>query len=315
VTVRRPDPSRLLRWYPDSWRERYGDEFCALLEDQLGGHAPTLRFRLSIARAGIKERAVGAAIVGRSSSSTERARTGVLLVLGAWAVFVIAGASYSKLSEHFSNVVPAAYRAVPWGAFEVVRSAAFLATALFLIGIVTAMPAFGRFLRAGGWPEIRRCVIPAVAVGGTALAGTVGMVIWAHALSTAQRNGTDPGYGVAFVAWALLIAATICLWTRAAIATARRIRLGRRALALESGLAVAVAAAMCAMTVASAIWWGSMAEHAPWFLHGTATGTAGSPFDLRLAATMALMLGAVVAGQYGVARIGRSWVDLRRGAS
>jgi hypothetical protein len=46
-----PDPAlrRLLRWYPRAWRERYGDEFLATVEDISGGGPPTARLRLSVA--------------------------------------------------------------------------------------------------------------------------------------------------------------------------------------------------------------------------------------------------------------------------
>ncbi len=40
---------RLLRWYPPAWRDRYGDELVALLEDELDGTAPTVRLRVSLA--------------------------------------------------------------------------------------------------------------------------------------------------------------------------------------------------------------------------------------------------------------------------
>ena len=306
-------PSRLVRWYPAAWRERYGDEMAALIEDQLGDQTPTLRFRLSIARAGLRERAIGSGVVGRSAAPSERARAGALIVLGAWSAFVIAGASFSKLAEHFSVVVPATHRALPWTAFQVVQIGALIAASLFAVGIVIALPAVSRFLRAGGWSTVRRSVLRSAVLGGAAVVGTIGLAVWAHAISSAQRNGTDPGYGVAFIVWAVLVAATICVWARAGIAVGRRIQLSRRQLVFESGLAIGVAGAMCAMTVGTAIWWGSMAVSAPWFLHGSPVGTAGSPIDLRLIVTMAVMLASVIAGEYGVARIGRSWADMLRG--
>jgi MFS family permease len=306
-------PSGMVRWYPAAWRERYGDEMAALIEDQLGDQTPTLRFRLSIARAGLRERAIGSAIVGRSAAPSERARTGALIVLGAWSAFVIAGASFSKLAEHFPVVVPATHRA--WTAFQVVQIAALIAASLFAGGIVIALPAVSRFLRAGGWSTVRRSVLRSAVFGGAAVTGTIGLTVWAHAISSAQRNGTDAGYGVAFVVWAVLVAATICVWARAGIAIGRQIQLSRRQLALESGLAIGVAGAMCTMTVSTAIWWASMAVSAPWFLDGSPVGTAGSPVDLQLIVTMAVMLASVVAGGYGVARIGRSWADMLRGTS
>ena len=249
------DPSGMVRWYPAAWRERYGDEMAALIEDQLGDQTPTLRFRLSIARAGLRERAIGSAIVGRSAAPSERARTGALIVLGAWSAFVIAGASFSKLAEHFSVVVPAPHRALPWTAFQVVQIAALIAASLFAVGIVMALPAVSRFLRAGGWSTVSRSVLRSAVLGGAAAASTIGLAVWAHAISSAQRNGTDPGYGVAFV--------------------------------------------VCSV------------HRKP----SEPLGTAGSPVDLRLIVTMAVMLASVVAGEYGVARIGRSWTDMLRGTS
>jgi hypothetical protein len=189
-----------------------------------------------------------------------------------------------------------------------------MAAVLVVVGGITALPAFTTFLRAGGSPAFRRSVLRAASLSAVTVAAAAALIPWAHALSNAQRNGTDAAYMAAFAVWAVLLVATLCSWTQAGSLAERRLVLSRRALAVESVLAVAVAAAMISMTIATAIWWAAMAEHAPWFLHGTATGTAGSPFDLRLAATMALMLGAVVTGEYGVARIGRSWVELRRGA-
>ena len=32
-----PTPRKLLRWYPRAWRERYGEEFLAMIEDSLDG--------------------------------------------------------------------------------------------------------------------------------------------------------------------------------------------------------------------------------------------------------------------------------------
>ena len=309
---RRTDVTRLVRWYPEAWRERYGDELAALMEDHLGNRSPSLRFRSSIVRAGLGERAREAGFTGRSSSPVERARAGTLLVLFAWTAFVIAGASFSKLSEHFGAAVPSASRSLPSAAFSQVQTVAIMAAVLVVVGGITALPAFTTFLRAGGSPAIRRSVLRAATLSAVTVAAAAALIPWAHALSNAQRNGTDAAYMAAFAVWAVLLVATLCSWTQAGSLAERRLVLSRRALAVESVLAVAVAAAMISMTVATAIWWAAMAEHAPWFLHGTPVGTNGSPFDLRLAATMGLMVVAIVVGEYGVARIGRAWVELLR---
>ncbi len=308
---RRSDPSGLLRWYPRAWRERYGHELAALMEDHLQDRRPSLRFRLSMACAGLRERAHHGGLLGEGRPPAERVRAGSLLVLWAWAAFVIAGANFSKLSEHFAQALPAASRAVPQAAFLVVQALAGTGAILVLVGALAAFPAFVRFLRAGRWPNVRRQVLLAVPVTGLTVVATVGLGVWARSLSTFQRNGGSFAYELAFLADAALIAATLVLWTVATVATARHLDLSPRLLALEATLASALALAMAAMTAATAVWWGALARSAPWFLHGTALEGAGSPIDRRLLLTMVTMLAAVVVAAWGVIRIGRSWSGLR----
>jgi len=42
-----------MRWYPKSWRARYGEGLTALLEDTHGDKALSWKLRSSIARAGL----------------------------------------------------------------------------------------------------------------------------------------------------------------------------------------------------------------------------------------------------------------------
>ena len=41
-------PARLLRWYPRAWREQYGEELLALIQDTLDEGRPTWRLRLGV---------------------------------------------------------------------------------------------------------------------------------------------------------------------------------------------------------------------------------------------------------------------------
>ena len=311
MSVRGSDPDRLLRWYPPAWRARYGDEMGALMADDLAGRPPTPRFRFSIAAAGLRERGHAAGLLGDRTPPAERVRAGALLVLGAWAAFVVAGASFAKLSEHFDAAVPAASRDLPWAVFRAIETLAVVGSLLVAAGALAALPALVRALRAGAWPRLRRPVLGAGAASVLVAAGTVGLVAWANRLSVAQRNGADGYYVVAFVVWGLAGAATLALWTWAAIAAGRRLTLTRRVLVLEAALAGGLALCMAAMTAATALWWAVVAVDAPWFLGGTAAGSHPSVFEPRLAATMALMLAAVAAAGYGVVRIGRAWGGLR----
>ena len=68
--------AKLLRWYPRAWRERYGEEFLAMVEDGLDGERVTWRLTVSVARAGLRER-------GRALFFGKRLR-GIDSVLGRW---------------------------------------------------------------------------------------------------------------------------------------------------------------------------------------------------------------------------------------
>jgi hypothetical protein len=65
-----PDAARLLRWYPRGWRERYGEEFLAMVEDSLDGGRPRWRLRLSVAWAGRPPGQAAAAVRTRAGRMT-----------------------------------------------------------------------------------------------------------------------------------------------------------------------------------------------------------------------------------------------------
>ncbi len=214
MSARSPVGWSLLRWYPAGWRDRYGDEFLALMEDSLDGRPLTRRLRLSVAWAGLRERAHRAGLVGESVAVADRTRAGALVVLCAWTAFVMAGGSYQRLSEHFSQAVPAGPRALPDAAFETVLVAAVVGGVLVFTGAVVALPAFLRFLRSGGWASVRAHFVRALAATVVATVALVALVAVAHTLSPAQRNAGllyHPAvwyYLVQFVATGLLLAAS-----------------------------------------------------------------------------------------------------------
>jgi hypothetical protein len=104
------DVGQLLRWYPESWRARYGDEFLALLEDRLNGSPPSIRLRTSVAVAGIRERCHASGMVGTQSSRLTQRRTGSLMVLVAWSIMIVGGAGLTKTAEHFAVAMPSRSR-------------------------------------------------------------------------------------------------------------------------------------------------------------------------------------------------------------
>jgi hypothetical protein len=306
MSGRRRDLSQLLRWYPATWRERYGDELLALIDDEIGDSDPPFRLRLSLARHGLTERARGAGLVGPSASRESDLRRGFLLVLIAWSSFVVAGAGYSKAAEHFQAAVPAGSHTLPSVAFDIVVAFGVLGGILVLVGAAIAAPGLFRLLRDGAWPGLRRHAMRAIAVSAGAVAAVVPLALWAHHLSDNQRNGGSVGYSAAFLAWATLVVISIALWTAVAVAVGRRVHLSPPALRAEAALAIGAAAAMVVVALAIAVWWAAMAIYAPPFLSSARPGAVSAAFNLPLDAVAAVMLFGLAVSSVGVRRIVRA---------
>jgi hypothetical protein len=303
-----------LRWYPPSWRARYGDELITLLNDEYGGRLPTL-VHLGLVTGGLRQRARHSGLIGDAVPTADGIRAGALVVLAAWAAFVIAGASFAKFSEHFDQALPhrmGAHR-VPDLAFTVLQTAAGVASVLVVAGALVAVPAFVRFLRAAGWASLRGHVLRACSCTAITGAVTVAVLVWSHRLTPDQRNGGLHWYGVLVLIWAALIVMTLASWTVVAVLVARRVELPAAILAVEAALSAAVAGAMLVMVAATAIWWVAMANDAPAFLSASPGGAPGSPWDIWLIATMALMGVAAGTAAMGVVREVRAWTTLRAG--
>jgi hypothetical protein len=299
--------TRLVKWYPPSWRARYGEEFVAYVEDTLGGARPKPGFLFSIALGALRERGYQTGLVGHHQTRAVQSRSGSLLVLCAWSAFMLAGASFSKLSEHFAQAMPVGTSSPAHVGFDVVVVCGALGMMLVLVGALVALPSFVASLRAGAWTTARRRILPALTLSVLALGALVPLVHWAHQLTEAQRNGGDGAYALAFVAWALVISLTLVSWVRVVVHCVASMDLSPRVLRVEAQLAAAVSLLMVATTSGAALWWADVASNAPWFLQGARYGATSSPVTLNLLVTLTVMVGAACAGIFGVSRIVRSW--------
>lgn len=297
-----------LRWYPPTWRDRYGDELVQFMQDSYRPERVPWRPRLSLVAGGLRERARQSGLSGDSAPAPDRLRAGELLVLVGWAGFVLAGSSFAKFSEHFDNALPGginshlppASHAIPDIAYTVVQWAAAVAGIVVLLGAAAALPAFVTFVRSGGWLALRGHILRAAAASTVTASVTIPLVLWAHHLTAHQRNGGNGWYGHVFLGWAALMALTLGMWTAVAVVAVRRVSLSRPVLLAESALALIVATAMATMLAATSVWWPAMATDAPSFLTSSAGGGLVNPV---LAATVALMLTATAAGIGGVVRV------------
>jgi hypothetical protein len=291
---------RLLAWYPSAWRRRYGEELTALIEDT----GPlSLRLRLGLVLGGARERIHEAR---RPRPPAERARTGVLVVLVAWAMVMVAGPSFANLADGFTRALPPHAGPLPSVAYAAVVVFAALGALAVLAGMAVAGPSVLRQLRAGGWRAIRQSVLRALAATAVGALAFVVLVLVTHALGPVQESSWSLAV---FCVVAALWVAVVALWTMAAGRAWRRLELSPRVLRVETALAMTAAVSVVLLTAASALWWGAVARTAPWFLQTSPVHPGGSVLNPQALATELLLALSAVVGMGGA---GRAWRQARR---
>jgi hypothetical protein len=312
VVTRGEGFERVLRWYPAAWRRRYGSELAALLEDTYPEGDVPWRCRLSLLQAGLAERLRASGLLGSAAPPPEGARAGSLLVLWAWAVFVMAGTGFAKLAENWSGAVPAGGAQLPAVGYDVVYGAGLAGGVMVLLGAGLCAPSLARLVRARGWQPIRRRVTRAAVVLSITITVVAVMAVWAHQLSSRERNGGLWTYSALAVVAALLFTATVISWTAAAAAVVRQLELAPRTLRHCGVLAVALTMVMAALVGGTVAWWAAIASRAPWFLDGTAPGTHGAVAPPALVVVGVLMVLALMLGLIGARRATTSLRQVRR---
>lgn len=269
--------------FPRRWRARYGPELIHLVEEERTAGQSAWRIGGDLVAAAAAERARELGLIGSGVTRAARVTGGCLAVFWAWTAFVVAGAVVQKSAEHWQGAVPAGARTVPATAFAVLIAGAALAGVTVLVGIALALPRIRTALADGGLRAVRGPVVWAGVLSLVTGAGMLGLAVWAHRLSVAQRNGADHRYGIAFLVWAAIAVAALIAWTGVAARIARRVEFGRRMLVAEAAAAVGVTVAMAGMTFATLVWWHAVAVAAPGFLASGPLALAGA---VMVAATL-----------------------------
>jgi hypothetical protein len=144
--------------------------------------------------------------------------------------------------------------------------AAVTGAAMVAAGAV-AWPPFARFLRAGGWPVIRRRIIWAAVIS----AATAGALIWLLLMPGPMAPG-QPGwftaYTAAFCLTTLLFAVAIRLWATAVRAVKKHLDLAPRIRAAETLLGAAVSVGVLTMLPVQIVWFGVIRSSAFWVGNG-----------------------------------------------
>lgn len=291
---------RWLKAYPRAWRERYGDELTALLEDHATDGRLPLRHKLSVVSGGLAERWHTDA----GPVAAARQRSGALQVFAAWTAFVIGGINFAKFSEHWQSTVTPAHRHLAGASYAVVQVGALVAATLVIIGAVIVVPTLRRFVRSEGWREVlTRIRIPA-ALSVASGVSMLGIVFWAQQLSVAQRNGADGAYAWTVAGFSLLAAVCLTSWTVAVVHFVLRLDLSAAVARTEAVLAALLTGLMAAMAAAVVVWWAAMASHAPGFFPSGegSDASSGSALAPAMILTIVVMGGALALALGGVSR-------------
>jgi hypothetical protein len=119
---------RLIRLYPRAWRERYEEEFVALIEQRPASFRDALDVALGVLDAWLRPQVEGRKVV------IYRMRSSVLGVLWAWVGVVVAGVGFQKMTEYEDFVRVARQNITVGAAFDTVVVGAVLALAAVLVG-------------------------------------------------------------------------------------------------------------------------------------------------------------------------------------
>jgi len=251
-------PARLLRWYPRAWRDQFGEELLALIQDTVDEGRPTWRLRLGVAWGGLRERA---------HQARRAARTVVKPLTGPEQLgpVIMAGLVFAILPENLM-ISPLPARGWQVAAFDTLLAAVALTGAVVVAGGLAALPALVRFLRGGGWPKIRRRVAWAAGASAAAAGGLAGLALAAGSHTSAQLDDSW-GYLPGFLATGLATAVAIVLWATAAAATARRLTRAPRVRAVQF-VSGAVAGTLVLVVLATLDFWWSVTQTPAWLVGG-----------------------------------------------
>ena len=271
--MKRADPrvERLLRWYPRAWRERYGEEFLALIQDTLNGRRPTCQLRLSVAGAGLRER--WHRTVRTAKAAAERASA------SSWLISAAIGGVVTLVPPSLKASLPMARAWQGTAALDALLAVASFTCAAVLAGILVVVPSFVRFLQAGGWPKIRRRIARAAGATVVAGAGLAGPLLAQRSMTSAQLS-RSVGYWVGFLAASAALVVALGLWVSAVTGLRKDLKLAPRVRAAEVVLDAVIAAAAWASVAAFFVWYHTVQLSVPWLLVWmvvlASTGATGS---------------------------------------
>lgn len=240
---------RLVSLYPEAWRDRYGEEMSALLDQT----PPSITATLDLLRGALTAHLRPLA----SSAPAARARGTIAHVLGCFIVFCFFGSGFAKTTENYDyteHVHPLL------GIFHsvILIAAIVAATALALAAAPLVLASLAQARRTREPALMKLIAVPPAAIA--VFAGSVGLlVLWLNAHH--HRAGVG---GWLLLGFCLLCAGTggFACWA-APRAIMRRIDLPRRAFAFSVPAVALVALCMAMVAVATGVFLVGIVADAP----------------------------------------------------
>jgi hypothetical protein len=292
-----------LKWYPRSWRDRYGEDFEMFLKDRYGADPIPLPARLSMMRSGALERLRAGGVIGTSADADMRVRSASLLVLCAWGIFVVAGSAFAKYSEHWPLAMPRTDQWLPAAAMGAAQVAAIAGVLILMVAGLLTLPALFHLLRSGGWTPMWTLVRPMVVSVTVAGAASVLIVVWNHNLGPSPSATAPLALRAAGVVGGLLVVGALAVCSATAVAIVYRLCLSHRVTRILGVLAVAMAGVLVVIFAGALTWWITTAIHAPWFFGSLVPRSQSSPAPLAMIVLGLMMLAGLVFAGFGTVRI------------
>jgi hypothetical protein len=276
---RNPDTAArgwLLRLYPPAWRERYGDEFAALLELAPLSLWTVLDMVLGALDARLFTRSWR---IAPMTTLTQRLRRSEITVFCAYIVFVVAGSAFAKVTEYDDFHDATHNFPLIGGAFTTLVVGAFVALAAVVLGgAPLALGAARSALATRRWGTLALLAVPALAFG--ALYGY--LIFLGQVIRPLIHAGNGPTPGNWQMGISLAVVYLLCALASTA-AVARAIARSEIAPGLYRFARIPAALAALAMLVVTAallVWGLELRANVPSLFNGNdglmATNTAAN---------------------------------------
>lgn len=233
----------LLRLYPAAWRDRYGDEFAALLDDCPSSLALVFDVLLGALDARLRR----SALTGKVFDMVARIRATAIAVFCAYIAFVVAGIGYQKLSEYEDfTAAGQAHPLVGLAHGAIVVGAGVALLAVLAGGLPLAFAALRDALAHRRRDVLALFAVPVIAFAALVVYGFV-------ALQIANQGGAQSGKHLFLGLIAILVLGAIASSAAVSLAIARS-QIGERLYRFALVPTIITALAMAVMFVADLAW-------------------------------------------------------------